>query len=351
MDALAAEVLERYPDFNGKTTREKATSLATFLLQHKRTGLRESDAYHYHDVQNNFIGFTLHEDDHASIPLICVAIYCSVATRLGLNANPCALPFHVVAVVRPEPGIDCNGKPVSPEHSADSVYMDPFETDEEISLGSLLSRLSLVGTLPADHGAFLENTLVPDLVIRTAHNILYSVQESLRRRSLGQVEGQMDVTALPISDFEGAFYGALWASLLLGIPANGDGPVLATIRPRAYLPPFVDRFETLFPMDVSLIEQYIIPMFQHTPEFAQLRESVRVVRNVDSMPKQVKRRTTRVSERVRYRVGQVFQHKRYSYLAVIIGWDTECFADEQWQDQMRIHELSRGAGQSFYHAL
>ena len=40
------------------------------------------------------------------------------------------------------------------------------------------------------------------------------------------------------------------------------------------------------------------------------------------------------SHAVRYRVGQLFVHKRYRYSAVIVGWDTTCEAEEEWLRQM-----------------
>ena len=279
------------------------------------------------------------------------AIYCCVAKRLKVDASPCALPFHVFVVVKPPQGFDADGNPVLPDHVADPVFMDPFESDQEVPVSNLISRLHLVGTQHSQKSAYLEPTSVSDLVVRTGQNILISVQESHGQAAARQSNRDRAPLVPSFPDLEGAFYGALWASLLLGIPANGEGPIFATIRRRNYLPPFVEHFEAHFPIDVGLIEDYIVPMFQHSPEFAQLRDSVRVMRSVDSMPKQIKRRTKEISERVRYRVGQVFQHKRYSYLAVITGWDTECGANEHWMAQMRVHELSRGPGQSFYHAL
>ena len=71
----------------------------------------------------------------------------------------------------------------------------------------------------------------------------------------------------------------------------------------------------------------------------------------DSMPKQVKPRTKEILQHVKYKVGQVFRHKRYNYIAVITGWDVECSASEQWIARMRVNELPHGRDQSFYHVL
>jgi hypothetical protein len=39
-------------------------------------------------------------------------------------------------------------------------------------------------------------------------------------------------------------------------------------------------------------------------------------------------------DRLAYRVGQVFSHKRYYYTAVIVGWDTYCKQPQEWILQM-----------------
>lgn len=112
----------------------------------------------------------------------------------------------------------------------------------------------------------------------------------------------------------------------------------------------MELFATDFPSDAHLIEQYLVPLFQGTLHQEDILESLRVVRAVDEIPKQVKRRTPE-RKTVRYRIGQVFRHRRYSYLAVITGWDTECDASEQWMRRMGIDRLEAGRHQSFYHAL
>jgi F-box protein 21 len=44
----------------------------------------------------------------------------------------------------------------------------------------------------------------------------------------------------------------------------------------------------------------------------------------------------------------VFRHKRYTYHAIITGWDTECKAEEDWVRQMEVDRLPRGRKQAFY---
>ena len=338
-------------EFESKTLRQKALLIASYLTRNRLVGIRGRPEQTYHDLQNNFIGFALHDRNHASLPLQTAAIYCGVARRLGLEASPCALPFHVFVMVQPPQGMNLDGGQSPKDFEGHSnLYLDPFETDQEIHMSVLSSRLYSVGTPHQLHGSYFEPAPISDLVLRTGRNILTSVQENHRTNVIWNHEGAEN-TSVIFRDLEGAFYGALWAALLFGMPPNGDGPVIATINRRAYLPPFVEHFETHFPMDAALIERHIIPTFQDSPECDQLRESVRVMRSVDVMQKEVKSRTKEISDRVHFRVGQVFRHKRYNYIAVITGWDIECVANEHWQARMRVHELQKGQHQSFYHVL
>lgn len=42
---------------------------------------------------------------------------------------------------------------------------------------------------------------------------------------------------------------------------------------------------------------------------------------------------------LKYKVGDVLRHKRYQYRGVIVGWDPECQAGEEWIEQMRVDRL------------
>jgi len=138
--------------------------------------------------------------------------------------------------------------------------------------------------------------------------------------------------------------------LVAGVQSR-DGTNGGSIIGENHLRLIVDYFEIHFPMDIRLIEEFIVPLLQHLEHFEHLRDTIRVMRVGDSMPKQVKSRDHEVSQQVRYKIGQVFQHKRHRYYAVITGWDVECGETEVWMARMRVHELSRGRHQSFYHVL
>lgn len=312
---------------------------ATYMRSHNLTGVKSDD--HYHDLQNSFIGIALQDEHHQSLPLISVAIYCCVAKRLGLDAQPCGFPFHVLAIIRPTGGHDLDGSTVEHGSRAQPMYMDPFRTDVETPVSNLKSQLVAMGVPESDQSTLLDASPTAEIIRRTARNIMASVQMIPRNPS-------SDLSAvLTLADMDNAFYGALWAQLLLA----GGNQHTASISRARFLPYVLEHMEKKFPMDVGLIEEYVLPLIESPEQSAQLRDMMAAMRSADTMPKAVKRRTRETAGNVRYKIGQVFQHKRYHYYAMIAGWDAKCEADEDWMSHMGVHQLSRGRNQSFYHAL
>lgn len=307
----------------------------------------------YQDLQNNFIAVALRDEDHPSLPLISVAIFCSIAQRLGLDARPCGIPFHVYAMVFPPKGSTLDGKAFQAADGEKPMYLDPFQSAEEVSIDKIQTQLSAIGIVPASSPTFLQCSTTSEMVLRSANNIMVSVQNAhqnpLSEHTNPDRHHQTMFSSFP--DMESAFFGALWALILVCIPSEGDGSGTATFRQRQVVPFVVEHLQTYFPTDVSMIEHYILPLFQNQPELEQLRETVRVIRAGDMMPKQVKVRTKEVAQHVKHKVGQVFRHRRYAYLAIITGWDVECSAGEHWMERMHVDQLSQGRQQSFYHVL
>ncbi len=336
---MAQRIHADMPGFANLSPRNKAIMTATFMRAHNLTGIKSDD--HYHDLQNNFIGIALQDEDHQSLPLISVAIYCCVAQRLGLDAHPCGFPFHVHAIVKAKEGYDWDGRIVEYGSKAQPMYMDPFRTDREIPVHNLKSQLSAMGVPESDHSTLLDASPTAEIIRRTAKNIMASVQMMPRNPA------SYPSAVLTLSDIDNAFYGALWAQLLLA----GGNQATASVSRARFLPYLLEHMEKKFPMDVGLIEEYVLPLIESPEQSAQLRDMMAAMRSADTMPKAVKRRTRETAGNVRYKIGQVFQHKRYHYHAMITGWDAKCEADEDWISHMGIHQLSKGRNQSFYYAM
>ncbi|KAL2219023.1 Hemimethylated DNA-binding protein YccV like-domain-containing protein [Thermoascus aurantiacus ATCC 26904] len=331
LDRIVAELVAENPDIESLTPRGRALAVASYLRRKNLTGIESGREYH--SLEHNFLGIALSDPGHNSLPLISAAIYCYVSQSLGLNARPCGFPFHVHVIIMPPPGLDMDGNVLDDGSQGEPMYMDPFRSSTETPVSDLQSQLNFLGASDLEQSTYLGESLTSEIVLRCGKNILNSIQQMSHTPTLRQTS--IDVVS--------AKYAGLWSSMLFAGPSR-------PMELRQHLPWLMELFATDFPSDIYLIEQYIVPLFQGLIEYEHLLESLHVMRAVDEIPKQVRRRTSE-HKNVRYRIGQVFRHRRYNYIAVITGWDAECGAGEQWIRRMGVDRLRDGRHQSFYHVL
>lgn len=311
--------------------RHKALAIASYLRASNLTGIDRSREYHC--LQHNFLGVSLNNFGHNSLPLVSAAIYCYIAERFDLDARPCGFPFHVHVIVTPPPHFNIDGNKLSAGEQGTPIYMDPFRSETETPVSDLQNQLNLLGASSVDQTTFLTKSSTSEIALRCGKNIL---------NSLHYLYQFHDLHLTPVDDVS-ARYAALWSSILLSGSSRHR-------EFRVYLPLLMELFATDFPWDIHLIEQYLVPLFQDMAEYDHILESLHVMRAADGIPKQVRWRTA-ARKKVRYQIGQVFRHRRYNYTATITGWDVECGAGEQWMMRMGIDALPGGRHQSFYHAL
>ncbi|KAL4778081.1 Hemimethylated DNA-binding protein YccV like-domain-containing protein [Aspergillus varians] len=331
LDQILSGFLLEYPGIHSMSPREKASAIATYLRAHNMTGIEPGREYHC--LEHNFLGIALDDPGHNSLPLVSAVIYCHVAQMLALDARPCGFPFHVHVIVIPPPGFDIDGSALATDTQGDPIYMDPFRSAQETPTSDLRTQLDFLGASPVEQSAFLGESRTSEIVLRCSKNILNSVQRTSQFLGVGCV---------PI-DVSCARYAALWSSLLLSNP-------LRPAELRHHLLRLMELVATDFSSDIHLVEQYIASIFRSTVEFDHIMESLHVIRAVDEIPKQVKERSSG-HKGVSYHIGQVFRHRRYGYTAIVIGWDTECGAGEQWMRRMGVDHLPGGRYQSFYHVI
>lgn len=343
---LANGLLQEYPAFPDWSPRDKASTLASYLRDQGFNGVPDTS---YRALQNSFIGLVLRSAAHESLPLISVAIYCAVARRVGLDARPCGFLFHVYTLVYAPKnhGLDGKYKPTSSDE-LEYMYLDPFRSTSEVRQGDLQRTLRDMGVPSSEHGSFLTDTTTREMVLRTARNIMNSVQ-MIRETEAGMRSVQASwVNSTP--DMDNAFYATIWAMLLLGPGDDTANLGHTTIRRRQYLPYLLEHFQMHYPWDVTLLSRYVIPMFYNQPEGHRLLQFVQNMHQVDAIRKPVTTRSER-TRNVAFKVGQLFQHKRYGYEGVITGWDVVCDANEDWIRNMRVDSLPNGRNQAFYHVL
>jgi len=236
------------------------------------------------------------------------------------------------------------------------MYLDPFRSNNEIPIEHLRTQLLAWGIRQPDFHRYIGDTSTKDIILRTSRNILATIHES---RNLGAMASNPNtitrttIRGKPYADIDNAFYSAIWANFILN-PRDPSSNNHINHDQRHFIPMIMEKFERHYPMDASLIEKYICPFytssFRSQAEHKQLFETLGVVRRTDAMAKQVRARGKLENERVKYKVGQVFRHKRYGYMAVIVGWDVEC-GQAAWIADNGIDGFARGRGQSLYHAL
>ncbi|CAG8972900.1 hypothetical protein HYALB_00001320, partial [Hymenoscyphus albidus] len=348
LDDWAARFKKECPNYRELTMRKKALLLTRFVRMHNLTGCGSDEAYR--DLQNCFIGIVLQDDNHPSLPLLTVAIFCCIATRLGIDARPCGVPLHVHAMVFPSKTETLDGRDVLKDGTTGGpMYLDPFRSDHEVDKEDLHRMLGSFGVDAHEYGRYIAEAEPTNLILRTSRNILSSVQQYRALHGNSDDNSRFVLYRNPYTDTENSFYAALWANFIFGRPSSA----MDTSNQRKFIPLILERYERLFPMDSDLVERYICPLFTSTwnQEYRELQEALRVVRAADYTPKQVRRRDNQALEGVKYHVGQIFRHRRYAYEAVIIGWDIECGMNPDWIATNGVDWLSRGRHQSFYHVL
>jgi len=321
MDDIAAEIKLSIPDFDALNVEQKSVFIVRTLRERGVVG--NANEAEYHAMQNNFLSNALLGHDKSSLPLQSTAIFVSVAKRLGLAANACNFPTHIYSMVATQ--------------EPDAIYLDPWRHDRVVNTDILHTQLQAVGIPTNAHDQYLAPALPRDIVLRTGRNIMRSWEEQRR----GALTANADV------DYDLAFYSFLWSVLLVG---GNENPETNIHRRRSYLPYLLESFQTSFPEDAGLVEHYISRMFEHHPNRDDFFKLTTEMRTGDRNARPIMRRDSK-ARGVRYRVGQVFQHKRYGYVGVIVGWDTKCAAGEPWIAQMSVDALPNGRGQSFYNIL
>ncbi|KAE9984302.1 hypothetical protein EG327_005063 [Venturia inaequalis] len=206
LDDIASELQAEHPELETLPTREKAITVATFLRARGHNGASDEE---YHNLPNNFLGKTLRDPEHHSLPLIAVSIFCFVARRIGLSAHPCSFPMHVYAIVSSPDDQDLDGRPSS--KAPQNMYIDAFRDPIEVPQHHLLAQLRSMGAA-ANPDEFLSKAADTEIIVRSSRNIMHSVQTL-------QMHGNIPLPApddprTPLwyrqkPDFDKAFYASL----------------------------------------------------------------------------------------------------------------------------------------------
>lgn len=221
-------------------------------------GIRSASSEDYYDLRNSFLYCTLKER-RPTIPITIVAIFVALATRMELTCHPIGFPGQVLASIQDEDHV---------------VYVAPYEGGRTYTKSELVARLHSYN-MPDSSGYFLPCS-VQELCIRSARNILNCIE---RGSDIHTLDG---------------LYTALVTLKLTG----------------QRLPLAEESFITLiclhFPYDINIWEQLGHPDHQ---------EMIRRTRLEDVTIRRPKRRDEQSVE-IRHRVGTIFRHALFNYVAV-----------------------------------
>ncbi|KUI55673.1 F-box only protein 21 [Cytospora mali] len=331
LDRIAECVRGTADVFEELSTRQRALRIAEYLVSEGLVG--NPDTANYHALRNNFISIALFSEEHTSLPLQSVAIYCAVAKRLGVDARPSNVPGHVLAVVTAPLGQSLDGGPKDASDDLERMHMDPWRQTQEITSDELSLRLLHAGIPPYQHSIFISGADTLEMILRTSRNILRSV-EGARFGAPSQL------------DTEAAQYSAAWAMFILG----DSNPALATMQRLQCWDFLLEKFHTHFPHDSALVTENMLPMLENLAEHHHVSEVLERMQEEDRVPKAQKRRDANNSG-AQFRIGHYFHHKRYGYRGFVVGWDPHCAAGQAWIMRMGVDELPRGREQPFYNIV
>ncbi|KAK7509008.1 Hemimethylated DNA-binding protein YccV like-domain-containing protein [Phyllosticta citriasiana] len=392
LDDLAARFKAKHPDYLELGLRERALHLVEFLRAAGFTGVPPE---RYGRIEQSFIGLALAGDTHEALPLVTVAIFCCVAERLGINAQPCGYPMHIYAIVKAPEGesLDGPGAPnttnsIYPDEP-DIMYLDPFRSELEVPRSRLESQLMSWGASPQNFPMFLSSASVTEMVIRSARNMRRAIEVGGEAEPL-QPPGAARLTHSHL-DLNAALHAAMWAWAFLERGDNASMTVpgaadIVTHRRRILMTKVIQLMLEHVPWETFLAERYMGPLFWDLPESHDFARVIGEQYVADRMAMAPKLRRSRVESQsndnasssssssfssssqvdedihasnqpptysapVRHTIGTPFRHARYLYYGVIIGWDPSCSATEEWALTMNVDRLPNGRNQAFYNVL
>ena len=329
LDKFAAQFRKGQPAFDDMTPRQKALALLQWVRAQNLTGMADPET-NYRNIRNCLLGQALTDPEHPSLPIISAAIYCSLAKRIGLDASCCAFPTHVHTAVRGRSGVTLDGKvPAAAADEADKMYLDPYGSSDEVGVSELRVRLVELGWNTTGGGHFFLSPSPTALIVqRTAQNLKASWS---RARELMMAPGSAAAldelkrlrSGDPELNLEAVLYSAMWAGLLV-TPASSH-------HWDEILESFLGRFVQNFSEDAWIVEKWLMPLYDNFVRnhprgrfrfgWQDARATLGMVHNLDARAPTVNRRYTQdICAKVRYRIGQVFRHRRYGYVGIINGW-------------------------------
>jgi F-box protein 21 len=337
IDDMTKQFKEEHPKFTVFTTRQLALKLADYLVV--SVGINyPKDENSFFQPSNSLISYVLSDHEHRGLPITHCTIYCAIARRLGLRSRILGLPGDVFVVVYPPDGKNADHKRLPDNAQPDRLYLDIIrDSNWEVSEDYLIRRTQELTIAPEDERQRWLEPLTPrTFSYRIGNNLVRCINHFETLIYPMPEHGLYPLTLL---------YGLSLVSLI--DRASGNFMRMNPMRqddhefdhPGVHYRNVGGYAQELRPWDNLLIQE----LRTRNPFHHQHLH----IHPMPTPPVEVKRRSPPNHE-VRYILGQVFNHARYNYRGVIVGWDSTCALPPEWQTLQGVGNLRRGGAQPFY---
>lgn len=198
------------------------------------------------------------------------------------------------------------------------MYLDPYGNDKEIPFDQLRILFLRFGG-----STDLEKAVSPahasSIVNRTGLNMSQTYAVAVERNERETHELTRVIRGSSSLNLYACLYASMWAALILTNPETW-----------AELDFFLTRLVNTWPEDAWLVEKYLVPRNPHRRVVlgrhaftGDAWKMLRSVQHSDGLPAYPLRRNEGENDSIPFRVGQIFRHKRYGYLGVIVGWSDQ----------------------------
>ncbi|EFN56754.1 hypothetical protein CHLNCDRAFT_144212 [Chlorella variabilis] len=276
----------------------------------------------YYETTNSLLDFVL--SNREGIPISLAVLYEAVGVRAGLPITLLNVPMHVVCAME-DPG--------GGGQEAQRWFVDVFGGGRVLDRFEFSQFLQGLG-LPGDQFGLEAQAMTPaQCWMRMCRNLLHLHREHAEYGKLKAVALLMAAAAGEGSGKPACQAGGV---ALLLLPAAANACMALQQHHEA-----AELLQTLVGGTYQ-VQQGHAAALHATALRSMLGEIEAAAEAVHPREGQ---------EAVSFVVGQVIRHRRYQYRGVIIGWDPECRASEEWVQQMGVDRLPGGRRQPFYHVL
>ncbi|OAA56961.1 f-box domain containing protein [Niveomyces insectorum RCEF 264] len=279
------------------------------------------------------------------------------------------------------------GQPLALVDNGARMFLDPYARNGEIPLAVLRASIASLDWGVADNkDAYMLPAPTSAIVLRVALNLEASWTHANQVASVAPLDAEAKRLRRgnPDMNMDALLYATLWVSVLMR--------PLTSIGWERRLDGLLARFAHYYNEDAWIVEKYLVPLFDqyaalHAPvaaaaagaagadanttvavaqhahahhplhnfhllrqrarDWTDPRVMVKMVRNLDGRQPQVSRRYTQdLCDRVRYRVGQVFRHRRFGYIGIIDSWSPDGYTALPHPSNMAMAEATASANAS-----